>query len=368
MFFDLFASAGLFLGLLLHPAFHRTGALVSEGGLSATVALGLVAVIAVPLLLGHLGIYESHRREQVGSLLFRLAAADAAGGLVLGALAFSLNAPVAPHFPVVFASALFAVQALARVPAFLILRALRRSGRNFRNVLIVGAGPRAAEATQSIFRNPEWGQRIVGYLDNGEQDFAPLVPVEKIHKFIDLPGLLRDETIDEVLVACPRTVLVELTPVVRECAMIGVPVTLLTDLFGDQLPPPRVGAFDTLRTLSFAPVHHNEIELLVKRGIDILGGLVGVALSAPIIGLAAIFIKSNSKGPIFFRQVRSGLNGRRFEMLKLRTMAVDADDRKHELLHLNEMDGPVFKIRNDPRITSAASTSFRSSGTSCRAT
>jgi exopolysaccharide biosynthesis polyprenyl glycosylphosphotransferase len=103
--------------------------------------------------------------------------------------------------------------------------------------------------------------------------------------------------------------------------------------------------------LSFAPVHHSRTKLLVKRAIDILGASAGLAVTAPVILGAAIAIRMDSPGPIFFGQIRCGLNGRRFRCWKLRTMCVDAEDKKSDLIHLNEMDGPVFKINRDPRIT-----------------
>ena len=143
----------------------------------------------------------------------------------------------------------------------------------------------------------------------------------------------------------------DLEPAVQECSQIGVPITFLTDLFGDELPPPREGRFGSLGTLSYAPVHHDEVQLGIKRALDIVGGLAGAAISAPILLLAAIAIKLDDGGPVFFRQWRCGLNGRRFQMLKLRTMVPDAEARKADLLELNEMDGPVFKISNDPRTT-----------------
>jgi lipopolysaccharide/colanic/teichoic acid biosynthesis glycosyltransferase len=98
-------------------------------------------------------------------------------------------------------------------------------------------------------------------------------------------------------------------------------------------------------------VHHSEVELVMKRGLDIAGALAGLLVSAPMLLVSALAIKLTSAGPVFFRQERCGLHGRRFDMLKLRTMTADAEDRKAELLERNEMDGPVFKIREDPRVT-----------------
>jgi len=125
----------------------------------------------------------------------------------------------------------------------------------------------------------------------------------------------------------------------------------LTDLFGDYLPQPRVTRFDDYGALSFAPVHHSRAKLAVKRGIDVVGAGMGLLMAAPVLGLAALAIHATSKGPVLFRQVRCGLNGRRFEITKLRTMCVDAEAQLDQVLHLNEMDGPVFKVTEDPRIT-----------------
>jgi exopolysaccharide biosynthesis polyprenyl glycosylphosphotransferase len=145
--------------------------------------------------------------------------------------------------------------------------------------------------------------------------------------------------------------LADVMPIVALCTEAGVPVTLLSDLFGDDLPPPRVQRLGSLTALSYAPVHHNEFELWIKRVIDLVGIVALLAVTAPIISVAALAIRITSPGPVVFRQARCGLYGRRFEFLKLRTMYEDAEARRQELADLNEMDGPVFKITDDPRIT-----------------
>ena len=141
--------------------------------------------------------------------------------------------------------------------------------------------------------------------------------------------------------------------VVDACASAGVPITLLSDIFGDYLPPPQVWRFGSLPALNFAPVHHNRLALAAKRGLDVLGASVLLAATAPLLGAAMLAVRLTSPGPVLFRQLRCGLNGRTFEILKLRTMYCDAEARRDELAHLNEMDGPVFKIRDDPRVTPA---------------
>ena len=93
------------------------------------------------------------------------------------------------------------------------------------------------------------------------------------------------------------------------------------------------------------------MSLALKRVMDIAGGLVGIILFGPLMLATAIAIRFESRGPIMFRQTRAGRNGRKFTMLKFRSMVVDAEEKKAALMHLNEMGGPVFKIKHDPRIT-----------------
>jgi exopolysaccharide biosynthesis polyprenyl glycosylphosphotransferase len=130
-----------------------------------------------------------------------------------------------------------------------------------------------------------------------------------------------------------------------------VPLTLLPDLFGDFLPTPHVGRFGGRPSLEFAAVHHNTFMLGIKRTVDVIGSAAALVVAAPLIALSAFAIWREDGGPIFFKQQRCGLYGRRFEMLKLRTMCTDAEERKAELVDMNEMDGPVFKVKLDPRIT-----------------
>jgi len=349
-------TADFVLATLLFVAFglsalEQSGDPVSPSWVASLSGPGLGVGLIWLVLLSRSGVYASQRRDPTMDVLGRLLLANVFGALLLSALAFALELSVARLAPLFFAGVLFGFQAVTRLTAFAVLHTLRRAGRNYRNLLVVGSGYRALEVEASICRHPEWGLRLVGFVDELGNGHEPLVAPERLHKLIDLPVLLREENIDETLVAVPRSMLAEITPVVRECALLGVPVTLLTDLYGDDLPRPRVGRFESRSTLTFAPVHHSEVELMVKRGLDIAGALVGLVVSAPLLLGSALAIKLSSAGPVFFRQVRCGLHGHRFEMLKLRTMTADAEARKAGLLELNEMDGPVFKIREDPRIT-----------------
>ncbi len=305
----------------------------------------------MPLAMRGLRHERSTRIESPSNTLREVLLSGAVGAVAVTTVAFATSLPIHPR-PLYtgIAAQILAIGAV-RVAMLYSLRTLRRRGRNFRDVIVIGTGPRAQELTETLVRHPEWGLRIVGYVDEGEYLADTRIPSDRIFKLAEFPDLLRDKVIDEVMVACPRSMLSSLGPAVTACSAAGVPFTLMTDLFGDYLPPPRVRRFAAHEALTFAPVHHDNFQLGVKRALDILGALVGLTVAAPVIGIAALLIKATSPGPVFFKQIRCGLYGRRFNMYKLRTMVVNAEEKQAEILHLNEMEGPVFKIERDPRIT-----------------
>jgi exopolysaccharide biosynthesis polyprenyl glycosylphosphotransferase len=315
------------------------------------LALGLAASLVWPLAFQQLGLYGSQRRLGAERILARLLVAGLAALFVESAVAFSLSVPVAPSFPALCAAVQLAGLTALRLSVYGALRWLRRGGHNTRNVLVVGSGPRAAYVQEVVHRNPAWGLRIIGFIDDGPPEGGASIDEEDLHKLADMRDLLRDEVIDEVIVACPRSMLSAIVDVVDACAAAGVPITLLSDIFGDYLPPPQVRRFGSLPALNFAPVHHSRVALAAKRAIDAAGAVVLLAATAAVLAAAMLAVRLTSSGPVLFRQLRCGLNGRTFEMLKLRTMYADAEDRRSDLTHLNEMEGPVFKIRDDPRVT-----------------
>jgi len=316
------------------------------------VALGLLFSLVWPIALQSFGVYGSQRRSgliALGTLYLQAGAVATLAGGVGWAL---LRPPLPVEFLLWCGAGQTSLLLLQRAAIYAGLRWLRRSGHNTRYALIVGTGPRAERVYRDIRLHPSWGIHVIGFLDEVDSPIEPTIPQALVHKFADLPDLLaREQQVDEVIVACPRSMLETIRPLVQYCAASGTPLTLLSDLFGDFLPAPRVTHFDTLAALSFAPVHHDPFKLAVKRGIDIVGSLSLLLATAPIQLLAALAIRLDSPGPVLFRQVRCGLHGRRFEMLKLRTMVDGAEAQQGGLRERNEMQGPVFKLHDDPRIT-----------------
>lgn len=312
--------------------------------------VGLAASLALPLTIRAL-TPKSARFLSLGEhVRGLLAAAALAFGLVAG-VAFFVASTIAPATLLACMGAQLGAVGAVRIGTFYGLRQLRRGGRNYRNLIVIGTGPRAHDFTETVERHPEWGVRIVGYVDDGDVAWSDEIPAEHVHKLADFPELLRDHVVDEVVVACPRSMLAALGPAIEACSAAGVPLTLMNDLFGDYLPPPTAKHFGSQGALSFAPVHHDPFQLGLKRGFDILGAALGLLVSAPVLLVAAAAIQLTSRGPVFFGQIRCGLHGRPFVMYKLRTMVCDAEAKQSDGLDLNERDGPVFKIGRELRIT-----------------
>ena len=324
-------------------------------------ALGVVAALVWPVLFRQLGLYSWRTPFGRGGVVLAFGSAATLSTLVIGATAFLVSAPVPGAFPALCGLVQTFAAMILRAVVFTAMHWLWPHSRHTRNVLIVGSGPRAAYVRGVIERTPGQDRAIVGFIDDGAPPGGPSVPPQQIYKLSDMIELMRDQVIDEVIVACPRGMLPTIVSIVDACAAAGVPITLLADIFGDFLPAPQVQRLGALPALSFAPVHQNAAKLAVKRLIDILGATVGLVLVAPVLLLAALAIRLGSRGPVLFQQTRCTLNGRHFSMLKLRTMTADADEHKLQLGHLNEMDGPTFKISNDPRSTTVGRLLRRSS-------
>ena len=324
---DVIASVLIFRIAIGLPGL-RSGPVTDDAALAALLVPGLIACTAWPMILEQFDLYGSQRRTTLAQMVGRLVVAGALTTSLVTVAVVVMRPPVAGIFPLIVGIAQLGVLTALRLAAYGLVRIARRRGRNSRNVLIVGTGPRAQQVLSMMRRHREWGLRVIGFLDESEGPYDARTEADRVHKLSDLPHLLREHVVDEVIVACPRSMLSSIGSVVSVCATAGIPLTLLSDVFGDYLPPPHITRFGSLASLRFAPVHHGRSQLLVKRAIDVIGAGALLSAAAPLLQLAAIAIKATSPGPIFFRQIRCGKRGRPFVMHKLRTMTVDAEERK----------------------------------------
>jgi exopolysaccharide biosynthesis polyprenyl glycosylphosphotransferase len=315
------------------------------------LVLASVATLAYPIALGGLGLYRSQRRESLARMLSQLAIGGGLVAAVLVGTVFALGRAEWSHLAATCAFAQLVVFALQRVVILSGLRLARRRGRNFRHAVVLGSGPRARAFASEVAAHPEWGVRIVAFLDESDIAHDPALATEPLRKLVEFPDVARDEVIDEVVIAMPRSLLQSVEPVVRECSKRGIPVTLLSELFADVLPATHTAQYGRFQVLQFGNVGYGAVARAIKRFIDVVGAGMALLVFAPAIGAAALAIRLTSPGPVIFRQTRLGKNGRPFQVLKLRSMVVDAEKRWAEVAGRNEMNGPVFKVRDDPRVT-----------------
>jgi exopolysaccharide biosynthesis polyprenyl glycosylphosphotransferase len=311
----------------------------------------IAGTLAFPSAMGVLGLYESQRRRSLARIGGQLALGAALTATVLVQVCLALARPQWSPYAASIALAQLVAFTTARLAIYTALRIGRRHGRNVRHVVVIGTGPRARAFASEVASNPGWGLRIVAFLDEYQPLPGMRLEANAVRKLTDFPDVVRQHPVDEVVVALPRSLLFQIEPIAAECALIGVPMSVLSDLFADKLPASQTVRYGRLPAIQFADVVYDGTDLFLKRCLDVaLGGALLAAL-APLIGAAMLAIHLTSPGPVLYRQVRLGRNGRPFVMLKLRSMVEDADAKRAALLELNEVSGPVFKMRNDPRVT-----------------
>jgi exopolysaccharide biosynthesis polyprenyl glycosylphosphotransferase len=234
------------------------------------------------------------------------------------------------------------------------LKYIRLRGYNFRQVLIVGRNQRAEKIAQKIKESPEFGIRIIGYIDdlNKKNGFKLLNNLNFLGPLENLEQILRNNVVDEVIITLPvKSFYSEIEDILILCEKVGVEVKLPTDLFSERLAKSSISNYHDIQVIDFYTSPKMNWQLVVKRLMDIIISTLLLVSLSPVALIVAILIKSTSKGPIHFRQQRIGYNGRIFTCLKFRTMVENAEYLKNDLQELNEMDGPVFKIKEDPRVT-----------------
>lgn len=220
-----------------------------------------------------------------------------------------------------------------------------------RVVIVVGCGTEAAALARQVVTHKAWGLSLRGIVDADGCGRREVEGFPVLGEVAGLPELLSREVVDEVVLAVPTRQLGELEPVLLHCQELGVRVRVALQPFPHLQPHVEVEALDGTPLLTFATMPTSPLALFVKRTLDVVVALAALVLSLPLWLAAAIGIRLTSRGPVLYRQTRCGLHGRRFVLLKFRTMVADAEKMQGEVAHLNVMDWPVFKAPGDPRVT-----------------
>jgi exopolysaccharide biosynthesis polyprenyl glycosylphosphotransferase len=328
--------------------------------LSMRVKVGNLVVLAAILLVWHLvfsifGFYESKRMTSPVSLAFDAAKATTLSAIALGVMGklFQIKM-VTPKFGLIFWLVSSAVILTARILVRYLLRKIRTHGHNLRHVLILGTNSRAIEFAHRIESKPELGYRVLGFVDNewsGQAEFLT-TNYRLVCGLEDLSEYLRRNVVDEVAIYLPlRSYYGHASQVASLCEQHGILVRFTSDIFNLKIARSRAADLDGDAHITAHSGSNDMWALLAKRVLDVAVSGLLLVLFAPLLAAVALLIKLDSEGPVMFRQERIGLNKRRFKIYKFRTMVMNAEKMMAELEKMNEVSGPVFKIKNDPRRT-----------------
>jgi exopolysaccharide biosynthesis polyprenyl glycosylphosphotransferase len=239
-----------------------------------------------------------------------------------------------------------------RVAMRRVVKYRRSKGWGLLNIIVVGTGREAEEIAEVIDQQRHWNLRLVGFVSaDGKRHKEVVKGYPVLGGRTDFPQIISDNVVDEVIFAVPRQSIERLGELFLLCEEEGIKTRVVLNLFPHLFSKVFLERLQDIPLLTFSTTPTNELALFVKRLTDIVVSSVCLIVLSPLFLIVSLLIKLTSEGPVLFKQARSGLYYRIFTMYKFRTMVVDAEERKRDVRYLNEMDGPIFKIRNDPRIT-----------------
>lgn len=303
------------------------------------------------VMLRGFGLYRSYRLSPSSREWQNLGAAVVLSELPLWLLGGVLHFEyTTPRFFVIFTGLAFFGLGLERRLFRVVARSIRRHGRNLRNAIVVGDGDRALEMASRLARRGDLGYQIVEVIHTGgEGQETPAAQADILGR---IATLLASQPVDEVFVALSFDSAHDLIrAIVSLCEEQGTTVRVLSSVLDLILARAQVDELDGDPVITIFTGPPESLHLLAKRLIDLSVSSLALVLLSPAFLAIALAIKLDSPGPVFFVHERVGLNGRRFRFYKFRTMVRDAEEMQTELEPLNEAQGPVFKIRDDPRIT-----------------
>jgi exopolysaccharide biosynthesis polyprenyl glycosylphosphotransferase len=242
---------------------------------------------------------------------------------------------------------------LFRLSSGRLVRLARREFGVQHFVLVVGSGERARRLGEELEKSARHGVELIGFLAetaHAHSGEIHLGRTYKVYPLTELPDLLSRQVVDEILFAVESERLAELEDVFLLCDEEGVRTRVAVDFFPHVNSTAYLERLGAVPLLTFSAAPHDEIRLMLKRTIDVGVTSVGLVVMLPFMLLIALLVRLTSPGAAIFRQVRCGLNGRRFVLYKFRSMCQDAERQKAAIAHMSSK-ATAFKMRDDPRLT-----------------
>lgn len=315
--------------------------------------LGMIIVIW-PGIFSTFGLYQSRTTFKFWEEFLNIWKAVGIGTMLIAAFSFfferqNMTISTLVSFWILCSLATYFSRFLIRK----ILFQVRKHGRNLRHVVVIGNGRRGHALAETLMAKKELGYKFVGFVDNNSESNGTTSEHSLSCRIDELPEFLGNHIVDEVFIALPvKSFYSKIAHVIKVCEQQGIPVHIPLDFFN--------GGISKIKSvvLEGAPfvVHYTGRDLdlramILKRAMDIVLSSLLIVAFLPLFTVIALLIKLTSVGSIFFVQDRVGYNKRMFKLLKFRTMVKDAEAQQSKLEHLNEVAGPIFKIKDDPRLT-----------------
>jgi len=319
----------------------------------------LMIIIVWYISLNWMGMYISYRQSPFWQFFVRIIKSALLGMVLLNIALYAIHVQEISRLLMgIFLLLNISLLTLSKYIIYKTLRQFRSSGINTRNVLIVGSKERAKDVITAVENNRDTGYKVLGCFDI-EKDLMGS-SVKNGHRVIgameNLEEFLKSNVVDEMLFAMPLKLIDNAARYLTLAETLGVKVRIIPDwqinylMYQPGIANIRIEDFLGLYTMSLQTTPPNEGKLFIKALGDYSAALLLMVITLPIFLITAVAVRLISRGPVFYRQERLGLNGRRFMLYKFRTMVENAEELLKDLKEKNEADGPAFKIKNDPRI------------------
>jgi len=244
-----------------------------------------------------------------------------------------------------------ALLAVEKFSIILFFRYLRRKGYNYRLILVVGTGKRAQRFIELVHEHAEWGLRVMGIVDEDRSKIGEVINGHKvIGGFDDIESIIHNQVVDEAVFVIPRSWLLKIEPLLFLFEIQGIKTSVAVDLFELKIAKAKQEHFHEIPLLTFQIPPDQIWQLMIKRIFDVVSSGLALLFLMPLFIVVALIIKVTDRGAVLFKQKRCTLSGRKFILYKFRTMVEDAEEKLAELKMQNELNGPAFKMENDPRI------------------
>ncbi|MCB8938450.1 MAG: sugar transferase [Ardenticatenaceae bacterium] len=318
--------------------------------------LGQLALLNILLIFTFIQVrvWRRKRGEFWVDELSRITYAVAAGIGLLSMIAFFVQPT--PFSRLMYFWAFLAIVVLigtARLLRRSLLAMLYQRGILADRVLVIGSGEVGRSLIRTLLARPDLGYQAIGYLHDGlSENNIGLGRIPNLGTFADLPRMLAERPhLHTVFIALPGEMHQQISQLLRLCQEHSVRAQVVPDLLQLSMNRVEFNNMAGIPTLGVRDVGISRFQQLTKRLLDLAIILLGGLPALLVMGMIALAIKLDSPGPVIYKAMRVGKNGRSFPMYKFRSMVLDADLRKAELKQFNQADGPIFKMKDDPRMT-----------------